>query len=215
MTTKTFGEQAIVALLFKEGWPGLGNRHERRDDGIWVVPPLAHELQCLSDEAAAARVAHPLGDLDRPALRFPFTATEFRAFCKSHPMFEWDFIESPFFNDDDSLDGPAIAKLAQRSQPAAELVRLLLTGAESLDMQPTEARAKAEKATAKQDRLLREILVGLGISLDAIPRDKGGKVRPDTPKSKARVVALAPEYAAQGFTARTFRAAWERLPKID
>ena len=75
---------------------------------------LAHPL--------APRVAHPEGDIDRPVLPFPFTLTQFYAFCDSCPLFAWDRIELIYSNDDGSLDEVALAALASVSRPAKELV---------------------------------------------------------------------------------------------
>lgn len=73
--------------------------------------------------------------------------------------------------------------------------------------------APREKAGPRHDRSLREILGKLDIDASKIPFHKGGAI-PSEPKKRAREMALSPEYAAQGVTARTFRAAWERLPKV-
>jgi hypothetical protein len=57
------------------------------------------------------------------ALPFPFTVEQFRAFCDWHPTFEWEAIQGPYTNDDDTLDDAALAELAARGADAAELVR--------------------------------------------------------------------------------------------
>lgn len=74
--------------------------------------------------------------------------------------------------------------------------------------------ANREKAAAKWDRLLREILAELGIDPSKIKMHKGGAQKCEE-KQRALGVALEPKYAAQGMTRRSFRGAWERLPKAD
>ena len=75
------------------------------------------------------------------------------------------------------------------------------------------APMKREKAAARYDRLLREILVKLEFDPATIPRERGG-AHPSETKRLAQSMATSSEYAGQGFTDRTFRGAWERLPKV-
>jgi len=69
-----------------------------------------------------------------------------------------------------------------------------------------------EKAPARYDRLLQEILVKLGLDPATIPRGRGGAHSNET-KRLAKIMAMSDEYAGQGFTDKTFKGAWERLPK--
>jgi hypothetical protein len=72
------------------------------------------------------RIAHPLRDLDQPALPIPFTLSQWNAFCKSAPLFADEAIDAPYTNDDGSIDEIAVDALAAKSGPAAELVRAAL-----------------------------------------------------------------------------------------
>lgn len=121
----TYGKQAFGTLLNFD-WSELGDHYEVRDDGIWVVPPSGNEARLMTPTVRAFRLAHPTGNLDEPALPFPFTVGQFRAFCESRPLFTDDYIDAIYVNDDKSLDEQALDELAAVNAPAAELVRALL-----------------------------------------------------------------------------------------
>lgn len=211
-SSTTYGKQAIAALLNFD-WSNLGDYYNVCDDGIWVVPPSSYEARLMTPTARAFRVAHPTGDLDRPALPFPFTAGQFSAFCDSCRHFAIDHIDAIYSNDDDSLDERALAELASVSAPAAELVRALLAGKAHGTEQPVPAALPPprEKAPDRHLRLLREILRKLGHEGESVPLEKGGAKGSDL-KRKAFAMATSAEYAKQGLTPRTFKSAWERLP---
>lgn len=75
-------------------------------------------------------------------LPFPFTVEQFKAFCDWHPTFEWEAIQAPFTNDDDTPDDAALVELAARGTDAAELVRHMLRGLND----------KANSETAKKEK---------------------------------------------------------------
>jgi hypothetical protein len=75
-----FGEQELLRLF---GGKDVGPYLEWRDGvGLFVKPLSALELEpgFLSPEMRRLRLEHPTGDLDVPALPFPCTLAEFRAF---------------------------------------------------------------------------------------------------------------------------------------
>jgi hypothetical protein len=78
-----------------------------------------------------------LNNPQKIVLPFPFTLEEFKAFCNWHPTFEWEAIQAMFTNDDDTLDEAALSELAARGTDAAELVRLMLTPAETMPVPAT------------------------------------------------------------------------------
>lgn len=78
-----------------------------------------------------------LNNPQKIALPFPFTLEEFKAFCNWHPSFEWEAIQAMFTNDDDTLDEAALSELAARGIDAAELVRLMLTPAKTIEAPAT------------------------------------------------------------------------------
>ena len=125
----------------------------------------------------------------------------------------------------------AVSRLKAQSLGAAELARALLwppslpmnimsilrndaadSPADKAEV-ATEVRTR-EKAPARYARLLLEILDKLGVDATKVTRERGG-AKPNKIKAEVRTMALSPRYKAQGFTATTFRAAWERLPKVD
>jgi len=170
----------------------------------------------LAPTDLAFRVTHPTGDLDMPALPFPFTADQFIAFCNSCLYFPIEDIAMKYSNDDDSLDERALAELAMLSLPAAELVRTLLTGegycAGRHAAVATSQIPPREKALDRNLRLLREILRRLGNDGESVPLEKGG-ARGSGLKKEALAMSSTPEFAGQGLTPRNFREAWERIPK--
>lgn len=82
------------------------------------------------------------------ALPFPFTVEQFRAFCDWHPTFEWEAIQGPYTNDDDTPDDAALAELAARGTDAAELVRHMLGGLN--DKANSETAKKQKNGTTKR-----------------------------------------------------------------
>lgn len=119
-----YGREAFRALLdFDDS--RLEARLVMKDDGIWVRP-LEQPVEVVGESEAQALLAHPTGNLDEPALPFPFDAEQFRAFCESAPLFEWETITARFTNDDESLDVPALEKLRSLNPTAAALVRQYL-----------------------------------------------------------------------------------------
>lgn len=113
------GERTVAEGLGAQWVDGQGIKATRRAgiDGVWNNPK----------------------DM---ALPFPFTVEQFRDFCDWHPTFEWEAIQAPFTNDDDTLDDAALSELAARGTDAAELVRHMLGGFDD----------KANSETAKKEK---------------------------------------------------------------
>lgn len=103
------------------------------------------------------------------------------------------------------------AHISGRETPASDKTGQLLEPQSKVASTPTRS-AHREKKPDKYDRLLQEILHGLGIDPQGIKLHRGGSAKFNE-KQRAREVALTESYRQQGFTERTFRSTWERLPK--
>ena len=92
MEQKPYGQETFRAFLeFND--EALERRLELRDDGV-RVRPLAAPDAARTPEELRLRLLHPSGNLDSPALPFPFSADDFLRFCQSAPcslMNSWTF----------------------------------------------------------------------------------------------------------------------------
>ena len=144
------------------------------------------------------------------ALPFPFTVEQFRAFCDWHPTFEWEAIQGPYTNDDDTPDDAALAELAARGTDAAELVLHMLGGLGDKGVANTDkpkglTETQPIQRSAAQDTAILEVIKTIGHDPLHLPRNEAGK-----PGVKAKVrEAVGKNKLFTGST--VFEKAWERL----
>lgn len=194
--------------------------------GEWAIA-LGLGVEHRLDEGLKATIRIPPNPVwNHPqdmALPFPFTLEQFRSFCTWHPTFAWEAIESPFTNDDGSLDEAALGELANRGTAAAELVRRFLTGdfdtPETIPAVATSAASKEQPSAASdktvqpvqrgtaQDAAIMHAIREAGCDPLKLPKPPQGK-----PGMKAAVraalVGKNPVFPKHG---TQFEKAWERL----
>lgn len=143
-------DKAALAVLLNFDWSSLGPWHEKRENGVWVLPLSPGEAAMLTESQQLQRMAHPTANTGAPALPFPFTLMEFIAFCNTAPVFGWERVESVYTNDDGTEDLDATAELRRISEPAYELVRGYLFAIAA----PGELGEEAETPHARRLRRL-------------------------------------------------------------
>lgn len=85
MNERTYGEDVLFALL-AHSWKRLGDRYERRDDGVWLRSIPDRDLELLSAAERAALLEHPTHQpLREPALPFPFSLRQLDDFIETSP----------------------------------------------------------------------------------------------------------------------------------
>ncbi len=100
LKTMKIDMEAFQAVFVVSHDASTWNMFSIKPDGIWVSPP--HDDGTLSGEEMAILSYHPTGNLLEPALKFPCTLGELKAFM------EW--CGYGLLDDEDKADLEAIAR---------------------------------------------------------------------------------------------------------
>jgi hypothetical protein len=207
-TIRPYGK-ATLGIVFEGDWTVIGDWHEVQEDGIWVKKLAETDGRRPTTKAyLAARLAHPKGNIELPALPFPFDDEGFFEFYEA--CGQCDLIESTYANDDDSIDSAALTRLRDTSPHAGQLVARYLmrkydVSLDGFSAPPMLPSPRPQNRSELHERRILERLQSLGYEPQSLPPQRRGL------KNVTQRAARESLVKARTMTEASFDHAWQSL----